>query len=80
MFAKGYSDSWIARQTFNIHARYSWDLDEIAFRDYLLENQSLKEGYSRLKRKLATEFKNDREKYMDSKSIFIKNTTHIAKK
>jgi GrpB-like predicted nucleotidyltransferase (UPF0157 family) len=80
MFAKGYSASGITGQTFHIHIRYPGDWDEIIFRDYLLKNHSVKEDYARLKRKLATEFMNDREKYTDSKSTFIKNTTLTARK
>ncbi len=80
MFAKGYSESGITGQTFHIHVRYSGDWDELVFRDYLLKNQTVTAEYARLKRKLATEFRNDREKYTDGKSTFIKNTTLIARK
>jgi len=80
MFAKGYLESGITGQTFHIHVRYSGDWDEIVFRDYLLKNQTVIADYARLKRKLATEFKNDREKYTESKTAFIKNTTLIARK
>ena len=80
MFAKGYSESGISGQTFHIHVRYSGDWDEIVFRDYLLENQTVTAEYARLKKKLATEFKNDREKYTESKTTFIKNITLIARK
>lgn len=80
MFAKGYSESGITGQTFHIHVRYSGDWDEIVFRDYLLKNQTVTADYARLKRKLVNEFKNDREKYTDSKTTFIKNTTLIARK
>jgi GrpB-like predicted nucleotidyltransferase (UPF0157 family) len=80
MFAKGYSESGITEQTFHIHVRYPGDWDEIVFRDYLIKNQSMTAAYSRLKRKLADESKHDREKYTDSKTAFIKNTTLIARK
>ncbi|MGB8490178.1 MAG: GrpB family protein [Bacteroidales bacterium] len=80
MFAKGYSESGITGQTFHIHVRYPGDWDEIVFRDYLVKNQKVAADYARLKRKLAEEFKNDREKYTDSKSTFIKNITLIARK
>jgi GrpB-like predicted nucleotidyltransferase (UPF0157 family) len=80
MFAKGYSESGITGQTFHIHVRYPGDWDEIVFRDYLLKNHKVTAEYARLKRKLAAEFKNDREKYTDSKSNFIKNITLIARK
>ena len=80
MFAKGYSESGITGQTFHIHVRYPGDWDEIVFRDYLIKNQSVKADYAKLKRKLADEYKNDREKYTDSKTTFIKNTTLTARK
>jgi len=80
MFAKGYSESGITGQTFHIHVRYPGDWDEIVFRDYLLKNQSVIADYARLKRKLANEFKNDREKYTDSKATFIKKAIVTARK
>ena len=80
MFAKGYSESGITGQTFHIHVRYPGDWDEIVFRDYLLNNPTVTADYAKLKRKHAVEFKNDREKYTDSKSTFIKTTTLIARK
>jgi GrpB-like predicted nucleotidyltransferase (UPF0157 family) len=78
MFAKGYSESGTTGQTYHIHVRYPGDWDEIVFRDYLLINQKVTADYGKLKRKLATQFKNDREKYTDNKSNFIKTTTLIA--
>lgn len=80
MFAKGYSESGITGQTFHIHVRYPGDYDEIVFRDYLIKEPSVTADYAKLKRKLADEFKNDREKYTDSKTTFIKNITLIARK
>ena len=80
MFAKGYSESGIIGQTFHIHIRYPGDWDEIVFRDYLINNKNVTADYARLKMKLATEFKNDREKYTDSKTAFIKSSTLIARK
>jgi GrpB-like predicted nucleotidyltransferase (UPF0157 family) len=80
MFAKGYSGSGITGQTFHVHVRYTGDWDEIVFRDYLIKNQSVTAEYSRLKRKLADEFKHDREKYTDSKTTFIKKTNLTARK
>ena len=80
MFAKGYSESGIIGQTFHIHVRYPGDWDEIIFRDYLINNKNVTADYARLKRKLANEFINDREKYTESKSTFIKNSIQIARK
>lgn len=80
MFVKGYSESGITGQIFHIHVRYPGDWDEIVFRDYLIKNPSLQAEYSMLKRKHAKEFRYNREKYTDSKSTFIKNTTLTARK
>jgi GrpB-like predicted nucleotidyltransferase (UPF0157 family) len=80
MFAKGYSESGITGQTFHIHVRYPGDWDEIVFRDYLLKNQKALDEYAGLKRELAERYKNDREKYTDSKTEFIKKATRIARK
>ncbi len=79
MFAKGYSESGNIGQTYHIHVRYSGDWDEIVFRDYLIGNKSASGAYASLKRKLAKEFRNDREKYTEGKTTFIKNTTRIAR-
>jgi len=79
MFAKGYSASGITGQTFHIHVRHPGDWDEIVFRDYLLKNQKALDEYARLKRELADKFKNDREKYTDSKAGFIEKATRIAR-
>jgi GrpB-like predicted nucleotidyltransferase (UPF0157 family) len=80
MFAKGYSESGITGQTFHIHVRYPGDWDEILFRDYLINSKKVTADYARLKMKLAIEFKNDREKYTDSKTAFIKSSIMTARK
>jgi GrpB-like predicted nucleotidyltransferase (UPF0157 family) len=80
MFAKGYSESGITGQTFHIQVRYPGDWDEIVFRDYLLKNQKALDEYAGLKRELADRFKNDREKYTDNKTEFIKKATRIARR
>ena len=79
MFAKGYSENGITGQTFHIHVRYRGDWDEIVFRDYLIDNPKTALEYSELKRKLAVEFINDREKYTEHKTEFIKHCTQIAR-
>jgi GrpB-like predicted nucleotidyltransferase (UPF0157 family) len=80
MYAKGHSESGITGPTFHIHVRYPGDWDEIVFRDYLIKNKSVTADYAKLKRKLADEFENDREKYIDSKTTFIKRNTLTARK
>ena len=45
--------------------------NHIQFRDYLREHPESAEAYARLKRSLAHEFKNDREKYTNAKTKFV---------
>jgi GrpB-like predicted nucleotidyltransferase (UPF0157 family) len=79
MLAKGYSKTGLIGQTFHIHLRYAGDWDEIIFRDYLIRNPETVKQYGDLKRHLSIMFKNDREKYTDSKTDFIKLTTQLAR-
>ena len=79
MFAKGYSIEGITGQTYHLHVRYPGDWDEKVFRDFLIDNPDAAAEYADLKRKLVTEFKNDREKYTDSKTAFIHKTLHKAR-
>jgi GrpB-like predicted nucleotidyltransferase (UPF0157 family) len=80
MFAKGYSEKGLTGQTFHIHVRYPGDWDEIVFRDYLINNPDTAHDYVNLKQRLSVEFKNDREKYTDGKTDFIKKVTQRARK
>jgi GrpB-like predicted nucleotidyltransferase (UPF0157 family) len=79
MLVKGYSEKGFSGQAFHIHARYSGDWDEIVFRDYLIGNPAVARKYGELKRRLSAEFKNDREKYTDSKTDFISDITKRAR-
>jgi GrpB-like predicted nucleotidyltransferase (UPF0157 family) len=79
MFAKGYSESGINGQTFHIHLRYPGDWDEIVFRDYLRSNYDAALNYSDLKRVLADNYVNDREKYTDNKTDFINRVIRLAR-
>lgn len=80
MLAKGYSISGYTGQTFHIHIRHPGYRDEIVFRDYLLSHPEVSAEYGSLKRKLADEFPNDREKYTEGKSEFVRNITDLAGK
>ena len=79
MFAKGYSIEGITGQTYHLHVRYPGDWDEIVFQDFLIDNPDDAAEYADLKRNLVTKFKNDREKYTDSKTAFIHKTLHKAR-
>ena len=43
------------------------------FRDYLISHPEVREEYEKLKRKLAQEYRNQRDDYTDGKSKFIEN-------
>jgi GrpB-like predicted nucleotidyltransferase (UPF0157 family) len=48
--------------------------DELAFRDYLRTHAGVAEEYGELKRRLAEEFRDDREAYTEAKGEFIRAT------
>lgn len=50
----------------------------LAFRDYLRENEAVRQEYQELKIELAKEFENDREAYTKAKTSFVKETTAKA--
>jgi len=79
MFAKGYTQKGISGQTFHIHVRYKGDWDELVFRNYLKSNPETALDYADLKRALANKYKNDREKYTEYKTVFIKRIVQLAR-
>lgn len=79
MFVKGYTLKGFRGQAFHVHVRYTGDWDEICFRDYLRLNPVTAGEYGELKVRLAERYRNDREKYTDAKSEFIKKVTEIAR-
>lgn len=70
------------KRTHYVHLmRYNgakWKSD-LLFRDFLLSHPKRVKGYGFLKRKLAKQFHNDREKYSAGKDIFIKRTIELAR-
>ena len=46
--------------------------DELAFRDYLRGHPDVAREYGALKRRLAREFRHDREPYTDAKADFVR--------
>lgn len=79
MFARGYSLKGAAGQTYHLHIRYAGDWDELVFRDYMINNPGVSQEYGRLKISLSTKYKNDREKYTEGKSDFIKRIIKKAR-
>jgi GrpB-like predicted nucleotidyltransferase (UPF0157 family) len=79
MFIKGYTPEGFKGQAFHVHIRYSGDLDELYFRDYLLTHPEAAADYSRLKLKQKQKFEYDRDGYTDAKTDFIKRITELAR-
>ncbi len=78
MLAKGYSKEGYTGQTFHIHVRYEGNVKEIVFRDYLVRNPDIARQYNKLKKVLAKRHKNDREKYTEGKTEFVKQVLKLA--
>ena len=53
--------------------------DSLAFRDYLRAHPNVSAEYAALKRRLATEFPNDRVAYTEGKREFIERVTAMAR-
>lgn len=51
-FNKGYTLHGFADKVFHIHLRYTDDIDEIYFRDYLISHPPIAKAYEQLKLKL----------------------------
>jgi GrpB-like predicted nucleotidyltransferase (UPF0157 family) len=55
-------------------------MDNLLFRDYLIEHPETAREYEKLKYRLAELHRNDREAYTDAKADFIKEITERARK
>lgn len=77
---KGYGPNGFEEKVYHIHLRLKGDRDEILFRDFLSLNESYRKEYEQLKIALAKDNRNNRDKYTDSKTDFIKNIVNLAKK
>jgi len=78
-FNKGYTQEGFAKKVFHLHVRYRGSWDELYFRDYLLENQNVREEYESLKYLLLDEYENDRDGYTSEKAGFIDEKTALAR-
>lgn len=78
LFVKGDEESRTHHIHVMVNTSYEWK-KHILFRDYLIQHSSEAEQYSELKKKLAEEFKSDREKYTDGKEEFILQIIEKAK-
>jgi GrpB-like predicted nucleotidyltransferase (UPF0157 family) len=69
-------------RTYHLHVvKYKSDfwIEHLMFRDYLRAFPAVAKVYGILKRKLALEYSDDREKYTDSKGPFIKSVLEKAR-
>ena len=80
VFNKGYTKSGFAEKVYHLHVRYLGDWDELYFRDYLKENEDVREQYANLKLSLLKKYKNNRDGYTEAKTDFIKVITLEARK
>jgi GrpB-like predicted nucleotidyltransferase (UPF0157 family) len=67
-------------QAYHVHVRYRGDWDEIRFRDYLIKNKEVAKEYETLKLGLAEKYRNDREKYTNSKTEWIEKINKLTRK
>lgn len=76
---KGYTEAGFADKVFHIHLRLKDDIDELYFRDYLLEHKEIAQEYEKLKIELSKKYKHNRDLYTNLKTEFIKKYTEEAK-
>lgn len=71
---KGYGDNGFEAKVYHLHVRRKGDVEEVKFRDILIENPKIAKQYERLKLDLELTYKYDREGYTAGKTKFIKDT------
>ena len=70
---KGYGDNGFQDKVYHLHVRKKGDIEEVKFRDILIENRKIAKQYERLKLDLELTYKYDREGYTAGKTKFIKD-------
>ena len=70
---KGYGNNGFQDKVYHLHVRRKGDIEEVKFRDILIENPKIAKQYERLKLKLEVKYKYDREGYTAGKTKFIKD-------
>lgn len=78
-FNKGYSPEGFLEKVFHIHIRKPKDIDELYFRDYLIDHHLTAKAYETLKLNLWHQYEHNRDAYTQAKTDFIVNITAIAK-
>lgn len=72
---KGYCDYGFQAKVYHLHVRRKGDIEEVKFRDILIENPKIAKQYEKLKLCLELTYKYDREGYTEGKTEFINNIT-----
>jgi len=80
MFVKGYTPEGFRGQAFHVHVRYPGNWDEIPFRDYLTAHPALARQYEKIKQKLASRHRFDRDAYTLGKTEFVEKINQRARK
>ena len=70
---KGYGQDGFLDKVYHLHVRKKGDIEEVKFRDILIENRKIAKQYERLKLDLELTYKYDREGYTAGKTKFIKD-------
>ncbi|MBD5213486.1 MAG: GrpB family protein, partial [Bacteroidales bacterium] len=76
---KGYTPEGYADRVFHIHLRRQGEVDEVYFRDYLIENPDVARAYEVLKLTLWKKYEHDRDGYTAAKTDFVTRYTDLAK-
>ena len=71
---KGYGDNGFQDKVYHLHVRRKGDIEEVKFRDILIENPKIAKQYEKLKLDLELTYKYDREGYTAGKTKFIRDT------
>ena len=70
---RGYGDNGFQTKVYHLHVRKKGDIEEVKFRDILIENPKIAKQYEKLKLYLELTYKYDREGYTEGKTEFINN-------
>ena len=76
---KGYTESGFAEKVYHIHLRLKGDIDEVYFKNYLIDNPDIAKGYEELKIMLWKKYEFDRDAYTNAKTKFVQKYTKLAK-
>ena len=70
---KGYGEDGFLDKVYHLHVRKKGDIEEVNFRDILIENPRIAKQYEKIKLNLELTYKYDREGYTAGKTKFIKD-------